>query len=442
MKVSKLVLTGLSVVTLGACSGSGHESAFDLTSDDGGSGGAVGDGHDSGSPLAAPEGGLVLASEGGILVPAPGCPYADGVDHDGDGFAATEGDCNDCDPNSNPGALDVPKDGMDEDCDGVIDDEPAGCDVSATLASVDAFQAAQTIDICRRTTEAAKGKNRIWGVTSALFVAPDGTDNCGGSCATNANFALGHGNLTHLGGNDPQQGTHMLALSSGTARDPTDPGYQNVAGFDKGFTVPYAKGFPLAAPACPGVSTGEPHDGAALALTIRVPTNANSFSFNENFFSYEFPDFVCSTFNDGFTVEMTPAPATLASPNLVFDQSGNPLSVNNAMLQVCDPQTTGAGTGIPPKEFACPLGSSALHGTGFGSDSGTPSEPAKNHAATGWLKTTVNVDASLKGKDITILFAVWDSGDGVLDSTALVDNFTWSTQPGSTTPVTTPVPPK
>jgi hypothetical protein len=435
MKAFCLLLTGISVMALGACSGAPHEGAFNLASVDGGNGSGAGNGGDSGSPLPTLEGGLVFP-EGGLLTPAPGCPYADGVDHDGDGFAATEGDCNDCDPNSNPGALDVAKDGIDEDCDGVIDDEPTGCDVHATLASADAYQAAQAIDLCRRTTDTATGPKRTWGVTRALFVAPDGTDNCGGSCAASANFALGHGNLTHLGGNQPQQGIHMLALSSGTARDPTDPGYQGVAGFDKGFTVGYAKGFPLAAPACPGVSTGDPHDGAALALTIRVPTNANSFSFNENLFSYEFPGFVCSTYNDGFTVEMAPAPATLSSPNLVFDQSGNPLSVNNAMLQICDPQTAGM------KEFACPLGSSALKGTGFDSDSASPGVPAINHAATGWLKTTVNVDAPLKGKDITILFAAWDSGDGVLDSTALVDNFTWSTQPGRTTPVTTPVPPK
>ena len=43
------------------------------------------------------------------IKPPPGCNYADNVDHDGDGFAATDGDCNDCDPNVNPGALDVPK---------------------------------------------------------------------------------------------------------------------------------------------------------------------------------------------------------------------------------------------------------------------------------------------------------------------------------------------
>jgi hypothetical protein len=363
--------------------------------------------------------------------------YSDSTDHDGDGFSFADGDCNDCDPNSNPGAFDVPKDGIDEDCDGIVDDEPTGCDASATLDSADPYQAAQAIDICRKTTDAAMGKMRTWGVTSATFMAPDGTDGCSpGPCSSSANFALGHGNLTHLGVNNPQQGSHMLALSSGTARDPNDPGYQSVSGFDKMFSVNYANGFPLAAPACPGVTTGQPFDGAALVLTIRVPTNANSFSFDENFFSYEFPAFICSAYNDGFTVEMTPQPAGLSDPNLVFDQTGNPLSVNNSLLQVCDPQMAGG------KQFTCPLGTATLMGTGFGIDT-TVSDPAgdgMSHAATGWLRTTVNVDPSLKGKPITLVFAIWDSNDGVLDSTALVDNFTWSTQPGKSTPVTMPTP--
>jgi hypothetical protein len=34
---------------------------------------------------------------------------------------------------------------------------------------------------------------------------------------------------------------------------------------------------------------GQPHDGVALSLTLRVPTNARSFSLSENFFGYEYP---------------------------------------------------------------------------------------------------------------------------------------------------------
>lgn len=370
--------------------------------------------------------------------PMNGCQYMDSTDHDGDGFSSTAGDCNDCDPNTNPGAFDVPKDSIDEDCDGTADNEPSGCDTMAVLDSTDPFNAAYAMDLCRKTTETAQGKQRTWGVVGASFVAPDGSDSCAdentgtpGSCSGNANYPLGHGNLTKLGVNKPQQGSHMHSMSSGSARDPSDPGYQDVGGFDKMFTVGAAPGFPAAAPACPGVITGQPHDGMALRLTIRVPTNAQSFSFDTNFFTYEFPDYICSTYNDTFVVEMAPAPKGASTGgNIAFDQSGNPISVNNALLQVCDPQTAGG------KMFSCPLGSSTLQGTGFGTDTA-----GSNHAATGWLQTTVNIDPSLKGKDITLVFAVWDSGDGILDSTALIDSFTWSTAPGSNTPVTKPTPP-
>jgi hypothetical protein len=361
------------------------------------------------------------------------CPYNDGTDHDGDGFSGAAGDCNDCDPNTNPGAFDVPNNKVDEDCNGVPDDEPTGCDTQAVLASVDPLNAALAIDLCRKTTETATGKERTWGVVDASFIAPDGSTSCGGvgNCTADKDYALGHGNLTHLGGNRPQNsGTHMLALSSGTGRDPTDTGYQDVAGFDKNFIVGAAPGYPAPAPACPGVVTGQPHDGAALRLVIRVPTNAQSFTFNSNFFSYEFPDYICSRYNDGFVVEMAPAPTGASiGGNVVFDQAGNPISVNNALLQACDSQNAGG------KNFGCPLGSASLAGTGFGADTA-----GVNHAATGWLQTQVSIDPALKGKDITLVFAVWDSGDGVLDSTALVDNFQWSTQPGQNTPVTKPNP--
>jgi hypothetical protein len=76
---------------------------------------------------------------------------------------------------------------------------------------------------------------------------------------------------------------------------------------------------------------------------------------------------------------------------------------------VCTAQTAGG------KSFPCAHGPGALTGTGF-----------ETHAATDWLVTRAPV---LPGSTVTFLFATWDSGDGVLDTTVLLDGFSWSTDP-------------
>ena len=74
----------------------------------------------------------------------------------------------------------------------------------------------------------------------------------------------------------------------------------------------------------------------------------------------------------------------------------------------------------PLPEFveARPQGAVALVGTGF---DGTQQDPTL-HGSTGWMLTTVPATA---GSTITIRFATYDSGDGKLDSTALMDDFRW-----------------
>ena len=46
-------------------------------------------------------------------------PGSTSQDNDADGYTVLDGDCNDNDPNVNPGAYDIPNDGSDQDCDGV-----------------------------------------------------------------------------------------------------------------------------------------------------------------------------------------------------------------------------------------------------------------------------------------------------------------------------------
>jgi hypothetical protein len=332
------------------------------------------------------------------------------------------GDCNDCDASVNPGAVDVIKvdamgvplpDAMqvDNDCDGKAANAAEFlCDDNFAVDDADPFHGANAIEICQKATGSK------WGVVQADYVQIDGQPLGGGDAD------LGHGLLGGFGPNvKPRAGKRMLVVSSGAARAPSDPGFQSPDGFSKGYTSAFPPGFPIESPACPGVTTGEPNDSVALRLKLKVPTNAKSFKFNFKFYTYEFPEFICSQFNDFFTVLMDPPPADVnqTNKNITFDSMKNPVSVNNAFLEVCSPQSAGG------KTFSCPAGSSELSSTGFDESGwGGP------HAGTSWLETTANVTP---GSTITLTFGAFDSGDGILDSTGIVDNFRWSATAGSGT---------
>ncbi len=280
------------------------------------------------------------------------------------------------------------------------------CDTSLTIDSADGMDGARAIGLCQ---VAAAG---TWGVVSADWVRSDGqplVGGDGGPFLDGTDLPSGKGILDHYGSSiTPREGGRMLAISSGTARNPTDPGYADVGGDWKDSSPHGAPpGYPKEAPSCAGIQefpTGEPYDSAGLRIVLRTPTDAKSFSFDSNFYTYEFPNFICSEYNDFFVALMSPAPAAAIDGNIAFDSQGNNISVNAGFLQVCSPQNAGG------KDFACPLGTGELGGTGF-----------EDHAATSWLTTTAPIDAP--GTDITLHFAIWDSGDGVLDSTTLIDNF-------------------
>jgi hypothetical protein len=383
------------------------------------------------STAASGTGGIDLTSVGGSGGGTP-CMSTDTNDWDQDGFTVLEGDCNDCDPNVSPNSLEVPtKEGgvpIDEDCDGEIDEEEPliACDEGIAIDESDPMVVVKAVELCK-----VSSGPKDWGVVSAIWAFPDGTPAGGGPTA--ANFHLGHGVLSSFGNVITTRfGDSMLVLSSGTARQPTDPGYQDVGGFAKGYTTNHPTGFPKESPACPGTTTGTPHDTAGIEVKIRAPQNAHGITFDFNFYTYEWPGFVCSSYNDFFVALLEPFPMGQSDGNISYDSMGNPVSVNNAFLDVC------GCLGNPPspcfaggKTFTCPLGNTELLGTGFGFDTGW-----EDHAATSWLQTTAPV---IPGSEFTLRWAVYDSGDGVLDSTALIDNFRWIAEPG--VPVgTTPIP--
>ncbi len=446
----------VTVAIIAACSSGGAGSGFG----DGGGPTTKPTGSSTGSTgfsIGSSSSGVILkgTDSGMVTPPQPDggpCPYTTGtVDHDGDGWSPADGDCNDCNKYINPGAYDVPGNGIDDDCDGTVDDAVTNCDSTLTNeATTNGMDGATAMDLCKSTTADPPLPMKTWGVISAAYVLPDNSPSPTstgpygeGPCDYNADsFQLGFGILGPTFGpmNQTQHGVRMLGLSSGTARQPSDPGYQPVWGFDKCYTSGAPSGFPGQTPACGNVQFGKPHDGAALQVVLRVPTNAVTMSFDSNFFSYEFPEWVCTPYNDTYVVIMLPSPAgepTNANENIAFDSKGNIISINAGFLTVCNPTTHAGQEGGGNYTYACPEGPAKLEGTGFGSDSpAPPGGKAEAHASTDWLTTTASVTA-LAGKSITLLFAVWDSTDGILDTTVLIDNFSWTfaTGPNDIPPV-------
>jgi hypothetical protein len=424
-----------------ACSSTGQPNGFldggaasgsSSGSSQGSSGASSGDnGSVSGFGTGGPEGG-----------PGPGgtCNVTDpNADMDHDTWSPNQGDCNDCDPNVNPGAIDVlhqndggPPTWGDEDCDGMPGNTGQSCDQGLALDDVVAGDAAKAIELCVQAT----ASDRKYGVISAAYVRADGTPFAAPGLQVGIEPSWGPN--VHV-----QAGQNMLALSCGHARTVGQPGAcNNLSCQIQSGTAP--TGFPQDDPACP--PTPAIFDDVALELQVRVPSNATGYSFNFKFHSFEYPDWVCdkSGYNDQFIALVTPPPMGAYVPtgstggNISFDGNSHPVSVNMGFFDVCDPSTpkrfashcTGACPALPSPY--CPLGLAELQQTGFDVwHSGGPT------GATRWLVTQAPAQPA---SVIKIRFAIWDAGNGQFDSTVLVDNFHWIATGGSVAVGTMPAP--
>lgn len=281
-------------------------------------------------------------------------------DGDKDGFVGCA-DCNDNNKLINPGAIEFAADNVDNNCDGQTDEDPTACDVPG-LSSSNVLDYPKAIDLCL-------------GLKSAQW-------------ATQASAKAHAITQTYGPPNVPTHGPNFIVISSGNAAAEGQANYTNPQGgtdFSTTATNPSAK--------C--ASSGAAHDLTELKLTIQVPTNAQAFSFDFNFMSAEYPEWVGSSFNDKF---MAILESKSFKGNISFDSKGNCVSINNGFFTVCD---------------GCSQGSAGLAGTGYESGIG---------GGTGWLTTTSPVTP---GETITLRFIVFDESDGILDSVALIDNFHW-----------------
>jgi hypothetical protein len=332
-------------------------------------------------------------------------------DSDGDGFFECDNDC--CDSPGvcsgtpklvNPGAFEVVGNQVDDDCNPATSDTTAPlCDPAPLNPSANAKELARAFDICGDATEGG----RTPGLISATLVAADGK--------TITLPKTQYGVLTGYGSNVvPLASATMAALSSGTARDESDTGYGGTM-VNCGTT----SDLPPAYSAAHGgtlqttedcASSQDLYDSANLKLRLRVPTNAKGLAFKFKFYSAEWPEFVCSIWNDFFMVLLTSGASGLpADHNISFDALKNPVSVNNAFFEVCDPAA---------QHGACPAGTTDLAGTGIAG-------PALDDGGgTRWLETTAPV---VPGEIITLELMIWDTGDPNYDSLVLLDSFRWLT---------------
>jgi V8-like Glu-specific endopeptidase len=384
------VLVGLSamVLVVGCGSPSGRGSGG---SGGTGSGGGGSDPNNGGGGVGG--GGSGGGGGGGV----PNCnpnPSDKDLDQDADGYSINGGDCNDCDPLVNPGAIDVPGNMVDDDCDGTVDNAPTSCDAMASGKN-DATALANAFEQC---------DPRFF--KSAMLVGPSDTK----ARAVTPKFGI----IT------PQAGSNMALLSTGLAVDKMGSGFvEPQIGTDlKNTSTNPLPGLPGAA-GCSQSQPSDVNDYTELVVKLKAPTNANSFSFKFQFFSAEYPEFVCTEFNDEFLVLMESPGEFKTATNISFDSKMNPITVNNGLFTVCTNSTT-------KYTMNCTQPVTQIAGTGYDDNASGGILGGGNvpiGGSTGWLTTTAPVTP---GEDLTLHFIIFDEGDGIYDSAALIDGFQWS----------------
>ncbi|MEZ4367548.1 MAG: MopE-related protein [Kofleriaceae bacterium] len=376
------------------------------------------------------------------------------VDLDGDGYTTCGGDC--CDSTAdgcasptlvNPGAFEADGNGLDDDCDGGVDNvAAASCDTGLASNSADGLDYGAAMELCQRTTDEP---GATWGLISATFSRPSGSGNPD---------AAQRSIRTAFGATVPRAGASFAVLSTGHAAAPgqTMPGFvdfqdSSVQGDSSAVPADWlaANGGDLPnAPGCPPPDDNTARDPIMLTLRLRVPTNAQSFTLATNFMSAEYPEWVCSPYNDFFVVLLDSSfagtPANPADKNLAIytapDGGQYPVGVNLAfgdtgLFQQCENGATGCADPSVAGNVTTCVGTAELVGTGmdvqdpdapFPDDPGVCGNNDLLGGGTGFLETRGNV---VPGEIITLRIALWDTSDGYYDSVAILDSFRWGVEP-------------
>ena len=325
----------------------------------------------------------------------------DEPDQDGDGFGPCAGDCNDNNIYISPGNVEDLTDGVDNDCNGVIDETVAGCDCGADEPGEPLTRKmARALGLCNQhalVDLSVNGNPMAYGVF----------EDWGAILPRVSKDASGTDGL-------PQENCRFLILATGYAKNPTPQGGSQM---DLGIN-----GVPDPAPTPDGA---EINDLTQFVITLKVPGNAKGFSFDFIFFSVEYPEYVCSPYNDTFYALVTGEPLLNNGnkTNISFDGEDNEITVNAGFFEYPPYWSLDiTGTAYETTESYTPYCSDDPT---IGCTAPNPC-PAYTGSTTGWVRTS---SPATPGAEIQLAFSVHDEGDNILDSAVIIDNFRWQTVP-------------
>lgn len=325
----------------------------------------------------------------------------EGCDEDGDGWCNEDmdivgtpticpnggGDCHDGTPAAYPGALEDSGDGVDNDCDGTVD-EPIECPGTCTGQTVDAYLCA--LEMCFGSPT----------VTNPHFYSPTG-DSISSAWAAVAHY----GNVT----NDlaPQAGASYGLLGTGPVLGTSHS--EDLSG-GSWTSDPYLN------------DGWDTYDNVEFIVTLKAPAQAIGFSIDYVFFSEEYEEFIGSSYNDKFYI-LLKAPVTTGNQTKIVNYTD--CSDPNDYHDFVDPQTGKKQCYIAINTAysePCPNAPTNIAGTGFQCGAATDAYGS----STGWLVTRWPIEPN---ETFQLTFHIHDTSDGIYDSAVILDNFHWMTSP-------------
>ncbi|MBN2802265.1 MAG: putative metal-binding motif-containing protein [Deltaproteobacteria bacterium] len=331
------------------------------------------------------------------------------VDDDKDGYTNIEGDCHDREPYINPDAIedlgpDGTGDGMDNDCDGIID-EVELCDTE--------LEKGVTPDYLNDDSDDGKSPASL----AAAINLCDPRYYLGGEKihSNTVNYDVAYATLDKIGVFDcftARQGHYFAAIATGNVLQADANQAEYIDGNVMDATDPqpdFQGGIEVTTP------PGSACDVTQFKVHLKAPSNALGFSFDFLFASSEYPEYLDQGWNDTFYAILEYKSVNSGkTTNISFDSNGNEIEVDANFFE--------------NKDFVCDE-----RATGW--DPGTP----KGAGSTGWLRTTWGVQNP--GDEFYLTFSIHDEGDAGVgcgwDSITLLDNFRWLTHAVEITPGTT-----